>query len=77
MLDFLIAVARNLRTELKDRRELRKLLEQDERMLRDIGVTRVDVEAALSKPLGIGARNEAYRLSRLAFCLDGERHPRC
>jgi uncharacterized protein YjiS (DUF1127 family) len=73
MLDFLIATARSLARELRDRRELRDLLEKDDRILHDIGLTRPDVESALSRPIGINARREAARLSRLAFYLDGER----
>lgn len=74
MLDHLVDIARRLAKELRDRRELRDLLDRDERILRDIGLTRADVESALAKPLGLGARHEAYRLSRLAFYLDGERY---
>ncbi|MXQ13653.1 DUF1127 domain-containing protein [Microvirga makkahensis] len=35
----------------KDRREVRNLEEFDERMLRDIGLTRGDVESALMEPI--------------------------
>lgn len=73
MLDFLIEAARELAKEFRNRRELRDLLEKDDRILHDIGLTRVDVESALSKPMGINARHEAVRLSRIAFYLDGER----
>lgn len=73
MLDFLIDTARALSRELRSRRELRGLLEKDDRILHDIGLTRSDVESALSKPMGINARHEAVRLSRIAFYLDGER----
>jgi uncharacterized protein YjiS (DUF1127 family) len=73
MLDFLIETGRGLAKEFRNRRELRDLLERDDRILRDIGLTRADVESALSKPMGINARHEAVRMSRLAFYLDGER----
>ena len=73
MLDILIETGKRLARELRERREMRELLEKDDRILRDIGLTRVDVEAALSKPVGIDARREAVRLSRIAFYLDGER----
>ena len=73
MLDFLIETARELSKELRDRRELRDLLEKDDRILRDIGLTRADVGSALAKPMGINARHEAARLPRVAFYLDGER----
>jgi uncharacterized protein YjiS (DUF1127 family) len=35
---------------LRQRRELRRLAEFDDRMLRDVGVTRGDVERALASP---------------------------
>jgi uncharacterized protein YjiS (DUF1127 family) len=73
MLDFVIEAAKGLAKEFRGRRELRELLEKDDRILHDIGLTRVDVESALSKPVGINARREAVRLSRIAFYLDGER----
>jgi uncharacterized protein YjiS (DUF1127 family) len=75
MLDMVIDQAQRLAKEFRSRRELRELLEKDDRVLRDIGLTRADVEAALSKPMNIDARREAVRLSRLAFYLDGERLP--
>jgi uncharacterized protein YjiS (DUF1127 family) len=70
MLEYLTTVARHLRKELRARRELRELLEQDDRILRDIGLTRTDVESALSRPIGIGARREAFRLARHSLTLD-------
>lgn len=73
MLEYLAAIARSLARELKDRREMRALLEKDERMLRDIGLTRADIESALNKPLGIAARHEAHRLARIALTLDRAR----
>ena len=56
--------------ELRDRRQLMALLQKDDRMLRDVGLTREDIGVALSKPFSIQARNEAMRLSRLSFSLD-------
>lgn len=56
--------------ELHDRAQLRELLEKDDRLLRDVGLTRADIGAALSKPFRIQARDEALRLSRLSFNLD-------
>ena len=41
----------NLVKALQHRREVRNLAEFDERMLRDIGLTRDDVESALTEPL--------------------------
>jgi uncharacterized protein YjiS (DUF1127 family) len=73
MLDYFMDTARVLAKEFRSRRELRELLEKDDRILQDIGMTRADIESALRKPMGINARHEAARLSRLAFYLDGER----
>jgi uncharacterized protein YjiS (DUF1127 family) len=73
MLDLFMDTARALAKEFRSRRELRELLEKDDRILQDIGLTRADIESALRKPMGINARHEATRLSRLAFYLDGER----
>ena len=70
MLDLLMATARHVRKELRARRELRQLLEQDDRILQDIGLTRTDVQSALSKPIGVGARHEAFRLARHSLTLD-------
>ena len=36
---------------LRDRREVKRLIELDDRALRDIGLTRSEVEGALSSPL--------------------------
>ncbi len=41
----------SLAKAFKDRREVRNLAEFDERMLKDIGLTRDDVENALTEPL--------------------------
>jgi uncharacterized protein YjiS (DUF1127 family) len=73
MLDFLFATAKALSKEFRNRRELRELLEKDDRILHDIGLTRADVESALTRHMGTNARHEAVRLSRIAFYLDGER----
>jgi uncharacterized protein YjiS (DUF1127 family) len=73
MLDFLIDTAKAMSKEFRNRRELRELLERDDRILHDIGLTRADIESALTRPISINARHEAVRLSRIAFYLDGER----
>ncbi len=70
MLTLLINALKNRIRESQDRRTLRRLLNRDDRTLRNIGLTRPDIESALAKPFGIGARNEARRLSRLSFSLD-------
>jgi len=41
----------SLAKAFRDRREVRNLAEFDERMLRDIGLTRDDVETALMEPI--------------------------
>ena len=64
------SVVRTFFKELRDRRQLMALLQKDDRMLRDVGLTREDIGVALSKPFSIQARNEAMRLSRLSFSLD-------
>ena len=58
----------NLTQVLKHRREVKHLAEFDERMLKDIGLTRSDVYSALSEPL---LRNPSWVLVRSV-----ERHSR-
>lgn len=70
MLSYFKPLARRWMREARNRRELRSLLEKDDRILRDVGLTRADVESALSQPFGADARDEAYRLSRLSLRLD-------
>jgi uncharacterized protein YjiS (DUF1127 family) len=53
---------------LRHRREIKHLAEFDDRMLKDIGLTRSDVSSALSEPL---TRNPSWVLVRSA-----ERHSR-
>lgn len=70
MLNALNSMIRAWLKELRNRRELNQLLQKDDRLLRDVGLTRADVEAALSKPISMDARDEAYRLSTLSLRLD-------
>jgi uncharacterized protein YjiS (DUF1127 family) len=58
----------NLAKALRHRGEIRHLAEFDDRMLKDIGLTRSDVSCALSEPL---LRNPSWVLVRSA-----ERHSR-
>ena len=58
----------DLAKALRHRREIKNLAEFDERMLKDIGLTRSDVHSALSEPL---TRNPSWVLVRSA-----ERHSR-
>ena len=53
---------------LRHRRQIRNLEEFDDRMLKDIGLTRGDVSSALDEPL---LRNPSWVLVRSA-----QRHPR-
>lgn len=70
MLSYFKPLARAWFKELRNRRQLRDLLHKDDRLLRDVGMTRHDVEAALSKPMEFDARAEALRLSRISLQLD-------
>lgn len=73
MLDPMInAVLGHIR-ERRDRRLLRGHLLHDDALLRDIGLTRTDVEIALSTPMRVCAKDEAYRLSDLTLRLDAFR----
>ena len=65
-----ISLIRAFLKEFNDRRQLRALLNKDDRLLRDIGVTREDVAIALNKPFRIPAREEARRLSRVSLAMD-------
>ncbi|MEM7061027.1 MAG: DUF1127 domain-containing protein [Pseudomonadota bacterium] len=66
----LISVFRAFLAEVKDRRQLQTLLQKEDRILQDIGLTREDIEMALQKPYNVPARSEARRLARLSFSLD-------
>lgn len=65
-----ISVIRAFLKEAKDRRQLQDLMQKDDRILRDIGLTREDIGVALNKPFNVRARSEARRLSRVSFNLD-------
>ncbi|MEL6765999.1 MAG: hypothetical protein AAFP17_02360 [Pseudomonadota bacterium] len=47
----------------RQRALLRRMLDRDDRMLRDIGLDRASVHEALSLPMGAGARDHAITLS--------------
>ena len=47
----------------KERKSLRKLLDLDAHMLRDIGLTESDVAETLNQPLSIDAATELHRIS--------------
>lgn len=60
----------NLSNKIKDlvqarqrRRRLRKMLDLDDHLLEDIGVTRAEVHMALDLPLSVNAATELYRMS--------------
>lgn len=71
---YVFSVIRAFWKELQDRRQLRVLLNKDDRLLRDMGLTREDIGVALSKPFAISAREEARRLSGVSFQLDRVAH---
>lgn len=73
MLDLLINAMLSHIRERRDRRKLRSHLLKDDALLRDIGLTRADVEIALSNPTRVCAKVEAYRLSDLTLRLDAFR----
>ncbi|MEM9140825.1 MAG: DUF1127 domain-containing protein [Pseudomonadota bacterium] len=70
MIESLFKAIRAIRDEVEARRQLRDLLQKDDRLLRDVGVTRADVEIALAKPFRVPAWEEARRLSRQSLILD-------
>ncbi|MEM1300377.1 MAG: DUF1127 domain-containing protein [Pseudomonadota bacterium] len=70
MLTLIVNAVKEQIREQKERAQLRELLDKDDRLLRDAGLTRADIESALNKPLGLSARKEAYRLSALSLRLD-------
>ena len=70
MLSYFKPLAQAWFKELRNRRQLQSLLQKDDRILRDVGLTRHDVEAALAKPIEFDARAEALRLSRISLQLD-------
>ncbi|MEX0286805.1 MAG: DUF1127 domain-containing protein [Paracoccaceae bacterium] len=59
-----------LRSEWKKRRQLRQLLDKDDALLHDMGLTRHDVADALRLPYQRDAREEAERLSRLTLGME-------
>lgn len=73
MLTILTRTALRWMEEHRRRAELRRLLEKDNRMLEDIGLTRGDIEDALSQPIQADARDHAYRHSARSLALDGLR----
>ena len=70
MLTLIINVLRNRLIEYRHRAALRALLEKDDRLLRDAGLTRPDIESALSKPYRISAWERAHCLSAHSLYLD-------
>ncbi|MEO0763392.1 MAG: DUF1127 domain-containing protein [Pseudomonadota bacterium] len=55
--------------EYRRRMALRRLADQDDRMLADMGLTRGEIDAALSLPMSVDARDAAHAGSRLALGL--------
>ncbi|MEM1160531.1 MAG: hypothetical protein AAGJ28_06325 [Pseudomonadota bacterium] len=73
MLRPLIGILKDLRREFRNRLELNRLLEKDDRLLRDAGLTRTDIEAALGRPWRFDARDEAIRMSHMTLKMDRAR----
>jgi uncharacterized protein YjiS (DUF1127 family) len=73
MLTILTRAALRWMEEHRRRAQLRALLEKDDRLLGDIGLTRADIEEALSRPMTESARDHAYRHSARSLALDGLR----
>lgn len=73
MLTDLIATFRHWTEERRQRAQLRTLLDKDDRLLTDIGLTRHDIEMALDEPISTPARTEAYRRSAFSLQFDGLR----
>ena len=70
MLTVLTASALRWMEHHRRRAALRRLLDQDDEMLEDIGFRRADIERALRLPIGENAAQEAHRLSRMSLMLD-------
>jgi len=73
MLNTLTNAALRWVEEHRRRALLRGLLNKNDRHLEDIGMRRVDIEAALGLPHSINARDHASRLSVRSLSFDGLR----
>ena len=49
--------------QIRHRRKLKRLLDLDDHMLKDVGVTRGEIEVATSLPLSVDAATELRRMS--------------
>ncbi|MEO1776367.1 MAG: DUF1127 domain-containing protein [Pseudomonadota bacterium] len=56
--------------EHRKRAQLRRLLDHDDRMLEDIGLTRIEAEIALGLPMDQDAMKAAHAASRRSLSLD-------
>ena len=70
MLTLIINFLKNRLIECRHRAALRALLARDDRLLRDAGLTRPDIESALSNPYRISALERAHHLSAYSLHLD-------
>jgi uncharacterized protein YjiS (DUF1127 family) len=70
MLTLLITALRRLRAERRRRAQLRELLSNDDRILEDIGLRRVEIIEALGLPYSESAHGYAYRMSARSLALD-------
>lgn len=71
MLTLLLTALRRLAAERRRRIELRGLLDKDDRLLADMGLTRTEIEVALALPYTESACTAARRLSTRSLALDG------
>ena len=70
MLTMLTRSALRWMEEHRRRAQLRALLEKDDRILDDIGLTRADIVEALGQPLHVDARDHAYLHSARSLAFD-------
>ena len=52
--------------EARARRQMRKMLNLDDHMLRDLGLTRGDIRTATRMPMSVDAATELHRISLYA-----------
>ncbi|MEO0822368.1 MAG: DUF1127 domain-containing protein [Pseudomonadota bacterium] len=57
--------------DARERAALRRLLEKDDRLLDDMGLTRAEIQDVLSEPGAVNLHERAKAQSRLSLALDG------
>jgi uncharacterized protein YjiS (DUF1127 family) len=73
MIAYLTELARRWSAERRRRAQLRALLDKDDRILADIGLTRTDIEHALAQPITTDSREHAYQFSAKTLAMEGLR----